>query len=130
MNLTSIHHIAIIVSDYQASKSFYTATLGFQILRENYREERRDWKLDLKCGDVELEVFAPNTDGSGHHIEGAPYPPTRPTHPEACGLRHLAFRVEDVEEVVRELEEMGIECEPVRTDTYTGKYLKGLLNSK
>ena len=110
MHLSSIHHIAIIVSDYAAAKDFYVNKLGFQVIRENYRPERRDWKLDLRLSDtVELEIFAEEN------------PPKRVNHPEACGLRHLAFHVDDVEAVVGELAELGISCEPVRTDTYTGK---------
>ena len=110
MHLSSIHHIAIIVSDYTAAKDFYVNKLGIQVIRENYRPERRDWKLDLRLSDtVELESFAEEN------------PPKRVNHPEACGLRHLAFHVDDVEAVVGELAELGISCEPVRTDTYTGK---------
>ena len=110
MHLSSIHHIAIIVSDYTAAKDFYVNKLGIQVIRENYRPERRDWKLDLRISDtVELEIFAEEN------------PPKRVNRPEACGLRHLAFHVDDVEAVVGELAELGISCEPVRTDTYTGK---------
>lgn len=110
MRLSSIHHIAIIVSDYETAKDFYVNKLGFQVIRENYRPERRDWKLDLRISDtVELEIFAEEN------------PPKRVNRPEACGLRHLAFQVEDVEAAVGELAELGIPCEPVRTDTYTGK---------
>ena len=110
MRLSSIHHIAIIVSDYAAAKDFYVNKLGFQVIRENYRPERRDWKLDLRISDtVELEIFVEEN------------PPRRVNRPEACGLRHLAFHVDDVEAVVGELAELGISCEPVRTDTYTGK---------
>ena len=79
-----MHHVAIIVSDYERAKAFYVEKLGLPILRENYREERGDWKLDLQFGDGELEIFA---------IPGAP---ARPDHPEAQGLRHLAFRVDDL----------------------------------
>ena len=102
-----MHHVAIIVSHYERAKAFYVEKLGLPILRENYREERGDWKLDLQFGDGELEIFA---------IPGAP---ARPDHPEAQGLRHLAFRVDDVEQAVKELEEQGIPCEPIRLDTYT-----------
>ena len=110
MHLSSIHHIAIIVSDYAAAKDFYVNKLGFQVIRENYRPERKDWKLDLRLSDtVELEIF------------GEEDPPKRVNRPEACGLRHLAFHVDDVEAVVGELAEVGIPCEPIRTDTYTGK---------
>ena len=110
MNLSGIHHIAIIVSDYAAARAFYVDKLGFAVIRENYRPEKRDWKLDLRVNaDTELEIFAPEN------------PPKRPSFPEACGLRHLAFRVPDVEETVRELAALGIECEPIRNDTFTGK---------
>ena len=87
--------------------------LGFAIVRENFRKERNDWKLDLRVGEgadaIELEIFA------------EPNPPKRVNRPEACGLRHLAFRVEDVEATVAELEQMGIGCEPIRLDSYTQK---------
>lgn len=110
MNLSAIHHVAIIVSDYEKSKDFYVNKLGFEVIRENYRPERRDWKLDLRLSDtVELEIFAEED------------PPKRVSRPEACGLRHLAFRVEDVEAAVQELARLGIPCEPVRLDDYTGK---------
>ena len=107
--LQYIHHVAIIVSDYAKSREFYVEKLGFAVIRENYRPERRDYKLDLKLGDCELEIFA------------MPDPPRRVTNPEACGLRHLAFRVEDVERTVSWLNGMGIETEPIRLDAYTGK---------
>ena len=110
MNLSAIHHVAIIVSDYEASKEFYVNKLGFSIIRENYRPERKDWKLDLRLSDsVELEIFAEEN------------PPKRVNRPEACGLRHLAFQVDCVEEIVNELAARGIVCEPVRVDAYTGK---------
>ncbi|KAF1295656.1 hypothetical protein BAU15_03700 [Enterococcus sp. JM4C] len=109
MQLQTIHHVAIIVSDYQKSKDFYVNQLGFAIIRENYRPERNDYKLDLKLGDCELEIFG---------IEGAP---KRPSYPEACGLRHLAFKVTVIEEVIAELNSQGIETEPVRIDSFTGK---------
>ena len=110
MELSAIHHVAIIVSDYAAARDFYVEKLGFSVLRENYRPEKRDWKLDLRLnGETELEIFAPEK------------PPKRPSYPEACGLRHLAFRVDSVEAAVRELEALGVACEPIRTDTFTGK---------
>lgn len=109
MKLDSIHHIAIICSDYDAAKDFYIGKLNFELIRENYRPEREDWKIDLRINEsTELELFIMK-----HH-------PAR-LSPEAYGLRHLAFRVEDVEEKVRELEALGIECEPVRMDTYTNR---------
>ena len=110
MKLSKIHHIAIIVSDYENAKDFYVNKLGLSVIRENYRPERKDWKLDLRVNEhTELEIFAEEN------------PPKRVSHPEACGLRHLAFCVESVEETVRELAEQGITCEPVRIDDYTGK---------
>ena len=109
MNLTMIHHIAIIVSNYEKSKDFYVNKLGFQILRENYREERGDYKLDLKLGECELEIFSGKNN------------PKRPSYPEACGLRHLAFKVDDIEKEVEELKALGIEVEPIRLDEITNK---------
>ena len=110
MKLNSVHHIAIIVSNIEKAREFYIKKLGFEAIRENYRKERDDWKLDLRVDEhTELEIFAEKN------------PPKRVNRPEACGLRHLAFRVGSVEETVKELDEMGIECEPIRTDTYTGK---------
>ena len=110
MNLSKIHHIAIIVSDYEAAKDFYVNKLGFSVIRENYRPERKDWKLDLRVNEhTELEIFAEEN------------PPKRVNRPEACGLRHLAFCVDSVEQTVRELAEVGIECESIRVDDYTGK---------
>ena len=110
MQLSSIHHIAIIVSDYEVSRDFYVNKLGFPVIRENYREDKKDWKLDLRLNSTtELEIFAPKD------------PPGRPSYPEACGLRHLAFHIEDIEQTVAELSEKGINCEPIRTDTFTGK---------
>ena len=104
---------AALVSDYEKSKDFYVNKLGFAVVRENFREERNDWKLDLRVGEgadaIELEIFA------------EPNPPKRVNRPEACGLRHLAFRVDDVEATVAELEQMGIGCEPIRLDSYTQK---------
>mgnify|MGYP001144980750 FL=1 len=108
MKLSSIHHIAIIVSDIEKAREFYVQKLGFEVIRENYRAERGDWKLDLRVDEhTELEIFAEKNS------------PKRVNRPEACGLRHLAFRVESVEETVKELKSLGIECEPVRFDTYT-----------
>ena len=110
MKLNSVHHIAIIVSDIEKAREFYIKKLGFEAIRENYRKERDDWKLDLRVDEhTELEIFAEKN------------PPKRVNRPEAWGLRHLAFRVESVEETVKELDEIGIECEPIRTDTYTGE---------
>ena len=91
MNLSRIHHIAIIVSDYEAAKDFYVNKLGFSVIRENYRPERKDWKLDLRVNEyTELEIFAEEN------------PPKRVNRPEACGLRHLAFCVDSVEQTLHE----------------------------
>lgn len=109
MKLQKIHHVAIIVSDYERSRDFYVNQLEFEVIRENYRADRNDYKLDLKLGDCELELF---------WIKGAP---KRASYPEACGLRHLAFAVEDVDEAAAWLLEKGIETEPVRVDEFTGK---------
>ena len=100
MNLSKIHHIAIIVSDYKAAKDFYVNKLGFSVIRENYRPERKDWKLDLRVNEhTELEIFAEEN------------PPKRVNRPEACGLRHLAFCVDSVEQTVNELAEVGYPTE-------------------
>ena len=107
--LKAVHHIAIIVSDYEVSREFYVNKLGFGVIRENYRPERGDWKLDLRCGDLELEIF------------GKEDAPARPSYPEACGLRHLAFRTENIEKSVADLKAVGIATEPIRMDEYTGK---------
>ena len=111
MNLSKIHHIAIIVSDYEAAKNFYVNKLGFSVIRENYRPERKDWKLDLRVNEhTELEIFAEEN------------PPKRVNRPEACGLRHLAFCVrERGADGKRTEQKLGIECEPIRVDDYTGK---------
>ncbi|MBT2573031.1 VOC family protein [Bacillus sp. ISL-51] len=108
--LTSIHHIAIICSDYEKSKAFYTETLGFEVIQETYRQERGSYKLDLALGgSYVIELFS------------FPNPPERPTRPEAAGLRHLAFTVKNLEDAVRELKDKGVETEPVRTDPLTGR---------
>ena len=116
MALTAVHHIALLVSDYQKSKEFYVDKLGFRIVRENFREDRGDYKLDLILNGVELEIFAPSQKDHEYKIH-----PERPNFPEAYGLRHLAFCVDSVEQTVRELRELGIECEPIRVDSYTDK---------
>ena len=108
MDLMQIHHIAIICSNKDAAMDFYRDKLGFRVIRENYRPERDDWKIDLQLGECELELFVMKDH------------PQR-LSPEAYGLRHLAFRVDSVEETVAALEAEGILCEPVRTDTFTGE---------
>ena len=110
LHLKKVHHIAIICSDYQRSLDFYTHVLGLRVLAEHYREERQSYKTDLALGDdyiIELFSF--------------PSPPSRLTRPEAAGLRHLAFEVDNIDESVRELDALGINHETVRTDEYTSK---------
>lgn len=109
MNLNKIHHIAIIASNYEVSKNFYVNILGFKVIRENYRKDRNSYKLDLKIADSEIELFSMNEC------------PKRLTRPEACGLRHLAFYVDNIEEVIEELNLNGIATEPIRLDEYTEK---------
>lgn len=105
-----IHHIAIICSDYPVSKKFYTEILGLKILREVYRAERDSYKLDLGIGDhYVIELFS------------FPNPPARPSRPESCGLRHLAFSVENVEEKRNELNRKGLICEDIRIDEFTDR---------
>ena len=104
-----IHHVAIIASDYERSKHFYVNILGMEVIRENYRAERQSYKSDLKVGTSEIELFSfPNS-------------PERPSYPEACGLRHLCFRVEDIEQVVSYLNESGVQTQEIRVDEYTQK---------
>ena len=107
MEFQKIHHFAIICSDYQSAKEFYVEKLGLPLTREVYREARRDYILTLLVGDVEVELFIMEN------------PPARVTNPEARGLRHLAFYVENIETAVAELNAKGIETEPVRVDPYT-----------
>ncbi|QRK08862.1 VOC family protein [Archangium violaceum] len=106
----SVHHVALICSDYARSKAFYTEILGLPIIREVHRVERSSFKLDLQVGPgVQLELFS------------FPHPPPRPTRPEACGLRHLAFAVADIDPVIAHLRAHGIETEEVRVDPHTGQ---------
>jgi len=108
--LRRIHHIAIIGSDYQRSRRFYTETLGLRLIAEHYRAERQSYKADLAL-----------PDGSQIELFSFPQPPARPTRPEACGLRHLAFAVDDVARCKAELEARGVAVEEVRVDEYTGR---------
>lgn len=106
---TSVHHVAIICSDLAKSKEFYINKLGFKIVRETYREQRDSFKLDLRYRDIQIELFTfPNSQD-------------RVTDPEAQGLRHIAFGVESIKSVVRDLEEKGVEFEHQRIDERTGK---------
>ena len=108
--LQRIHHAAIICSNYEHSKDFYTRVLGLQVLDENYRDERRYWKLDLGLPDGgRLELFS------------FPDPPPRPSRPEARGLRHLAFAVDAVQAWTDHLRALGVVVEPIRVDEYTGR---------
>ena len=108
--LKSFHHTAIICSDYDRSKAFYTSILGLEILREVYPEDRKSYKLDLALNGVFiLELFS------------FPSPPARSSRPEAAGLRHLAFGVTNVKNTKTELEAKGVTVEDIRIDAYTGK---------
>lgn len=110
MEIAGIHHVAIICSDYQKSKNFYVEVLGFSIIEETFRQERNSYKLDLRLrnGD-QVELFS------------FPNPPKRSTRPEACGLRHLAFAVENIDESVNYLKSKGVQAEDIRIDEITGK---------
>ena len=109
-NLKIIHHIAIICSDYEKSKRFYTDIIGLTIIREVYREERKSYKLDLALNaQYVIELFS------------FPDPPKRSTAPESCGLRHLAFSISDIEKAILSLTEKGVSTEPIRIDEFTGK---------
>ncbi|MGI2176879.1 SMU1112c/YaeR family gloxylase I-like metalloprotein [uncultured Shewanella sp.] len=108
--LNGIHHVAIICADYPRSKAFYTQVLGLKVIAEHYRQARDSYKLDLALPDgSQIELFSFN---------GAP---PRPSYPEAQGLRHLAFKVDDLDVVVAHLQQNNISVEPVRIDEYTGK---------
>lgn len=110
MKLSKIHHVAIICSDYQKSKDFYITTLGLEVINETYRAERDSYKLDLAIGlHAQIELFS------------FPNPPKRASRPEAQGLRHLAFEVDDIEATVEELSNKKILVEPIRIDQLTGK---------
>ncbi len=108
--LKKIHHIAIICSDYEKSKHFYTEILGFEITQEVYRKERQSYKLDLSLnGNYCIELFS------------FPNPPERTSRPEACGLRHLAFEVDNIEMAIKKLSQLHIKTEPIRMDEFTQK---------
>ncbi len=110
MNLNSVHHIAIIASDYQKSKNFYTEVLGFKVIKETYRQERDSYKLDLQVNNqTQIELFSfPNS-------------PKRPSYPEATGLRHLAFTSSNIEQVRKELIGKNVVVEEIRIDETTNK---------
>ena len=110
LNLSTVHHIAIICQDYDASKRFYTDVLGLSILGEYYRAERQSYKLDLALnGQYIIELFS------------FPNPPQRPSRPEALGLRHLAFAVADLDAAVAHLNQQGVVTESIRVDETTGR---------
>lgn len=107
----TVHHVAIIVADMERARTFYVGKLGFAIIREHRRPEKKDIKLDLQLNGLELELFEKKD------------APARPNYPEALGLRHLAFYVSDIEVAVAELATVGIACEPIRLDEFTGKHM-------
>lgn len=110
MKLTKIHHVAIITANYAASKDFYCRILGLNLLEEHYRPKNHSWKADLAFGEhYQIELF------------GFIDPPTRLSYPEAAGLRHLAFSVDDLDKWVAYLTEQGVACETIRIDPYTQK---------
>ena len=108
--LLGTHHIAIIATDYARSKDFYTRILGFKLLREHYREDRKTWRADLLLNNnTQIELF------------GFPDAPARPNYPEAAGLRHLALATDNIDDTVARLEKHKIPVEPIRTDPATQK---------
>lgn len=110
MKLNKIHHVAIIASNYEASKDFYCRILGLSLLSEHYRPHNHSWKADLAFGEhYQIELFS---------FEN---PPARPSYPEAAGLRHLAFSVDELDKWIDYLERQGVKCEAVRIDPYTQK---------
>lgn len=110
LKLNRVHHIAIICSDYERSKHFYSKILGLKIVREVYREQRNSYKLDLEVGNqYQIELFS------------FPDPTPRPSRPEAAGLRHLAFEVDNIGEAISYIKDAGIVVEPIRVDEFTGK---------
>ena len=110
MKFNKIHHVAIICSNYEKSKYFYTQALGLRVIDEVYRAERNSYKLDLAVGEhIQIELFSFDN------------PPVRVSRPEACGLRHLAFSVDNIDEAISHLAMYGVICETIRIDEYTGK---------
>lgn len=109
MRFAGLHHLAIIVSDHQRAKAFYTRVLGLSVVRETWRAQRQSWKIDLEGQGLALELFT---------FPGAP---PRPSRPEALGLRHLALRVADLDAAVAHAQSLGVIVEPVRVDELTGK---------
>jgi glyoxylase I family protein len=110
MQLARLHHVAVIASDYPRARRFYTEVLGLAVVAETYRAARDSYKLDLALPDgTQIELFS------------FPHPPPRPTRPEACGLRHLAFAVRDIDAALAHLSRHGVAAEPVRVDELTGR---------
>jgi glyoxylase I family protein len=110
LQINHIHHVAVICSDYQKSKYFYTEILGFKIIAEVYRAERQSYKVDLSVNGIyQIELFS------------FPNPPARASRPEACGLRHLAFEVNNIQETEDYLKSEGVDCEEIRIDEFTKK---------
>jgi glyoxylase I family protein len=109
MQVQGVHHVAIICSDYKKSKQFYTETLSFTLIQETYRAARNSYKLDLQAGNCQIELFS------------FPDPPQRVNNPEACGLRHLAFRVDNLHAAIAHLRSWGVSVEEVRLDELTGQ---------
>lgn len=109
MKLDHMHHVAIIVSDYEKTKEFYVEKLGLPILRDNPRPDKGDRKLDLQFGDGELEIFV------------VPDAAARPDSPQTLGIPHLAFRVDNIQEAAADLAAKGIACDPIRMDPYSQK---------
>lgn len=107
--MRTVHHIAIICSDYARSRAFYRDILQLPVIREVWRAERQSWKCDLDAGNAQIELFS------------FPDPPARPSRPEACGLRHLAFTIANIDAEVARLDAAGVACEPIRIDEYTGQ---------
>ena len=110
LKLNKVHHIAIICSNYAVSKQFYTEVLSLKIVREVFRAERNSYKLDLEvAGQYQIELFS------------FPDPVPRPSRPEAAGLRHLAFEVDNIDEAIAHIEKHKVIVEPIRVDEFTGK---------
>ena len=108
--IKKVHHIAIICADYEKSKHFYTNVLGLEIITETYRKTRQSFKLDLALNGIyTIELFS------------FPNPPKRPSGPEAVGLRHLAFSVDDLDEEILHLQQKDVVVEPIRIDALTNK---------
>lgn len=106
-NVIGVHHVALITADYPRARHFYVEVLGAEVIAETWREARQSYKLDLRLGNAQLELFS------------FPSPPSRPSSPEACGLRHLAFAVTDIDHSVAALTAQGVTCEPIRIDPLT-----------